>query len=123
MYRHNAGKLAYIHEMCSNFNAMCLQEHLLTSDYFGLLQPIPHKTIFLHEAKRRYGRGRPSSGTAILVDDHLDCNFYESCDYYLAVKFPGPSGFFLIVLREQHFGFVVFFLLFFFPSTPISAYC
>ena len=73
---------------CVQILTLCVSKHILTSDNFGLLQQIPHKTIFLHEVKRRNGRGRPSVGTTILADDQLDCNFHESCDNYLVEEFP-----------------------------------
>ena len=69
---------------------------MLTTDNFGLIQSIPDKSVHIHEAKRSSARGRPSGGLAIFVDDSIESRKLESCDFYLAVEFPGPSAFSLV---------------------------
>ena len=96
IYGHNAGKIDYLSGICSDYNVICVQEHLLTKDNFALFQSFPRKSVFMHEAKRQFTRGRPSGGTAVLVDDQIPCRLYKSCDYYTSVEFVGPSNFFLI---------------------------
>ena len=96
VYGHNAAKLDYVKNLCIAHNIVCVQEHLLTTDNFGLIQSIPDKSVHIHEAKRSSARGRPSGGLAIFVDDSIDCRKLESCDFYLAVEFPGPSAFTLV---------------------------
>lgn len=98
IYGHNSVKLDYVKELCRQFNVVCLQEHLLTSENFGLFEQLNQKTVFMHEAKRSSVRGRPSGGTAIITDSSLECQKLESCEFFLAVDFPGPGGFVLITV-------------------------
>ena len=96
VYGHNAAKLDYIKNLCLAYNIVCVQEHWLTTDNFGLFQSVPNKSVHIHEAKRFSARGRPSGGLAIVVDESIDCRKLESCDFYIAVEFPGPSAVTLI---------------------------
>ena len=95
-YRHNARKLYYTTEMWNKYDVVCLQEHLLTSEHYCLLQINTDKDLLIHEATSFYSWGWPSGETAIIASKALGFQKVESCKYYIAIEIPGANRFVMV---------------------------
>ena len=75
-------KIPVIKGLLSNCDALCLQEHFLTSHSLGLLKIDNNFTSYSVPAKRSASSGRPSGGIAMLVRTSCRSSIFDSSDSF-----------------------------------------
>lgn len=96
IYGHAPHKLSLLSDLVTKHSIICIQEHLVTADHSAILDRFPGKDYFLQPAIRNSSVGRPSGGILIIADSNLQCTLIDSCDYFSAIRVPGPNGFIVI---------------------------